>query len=156
MNGKFRTYRSLHSELVSLVVAVAVPGLLFFSFPFGALHSFPPGPEIDSKPSCSFVMLTPVEEHEILMSARAAWQLDRGRRLHMSIDLFVDVLPPLPPRAVLARSARLRADRLAGDMYVPDPLPPTLAAPPPATIALQPDADAVTPAFPRSELLKLN
>jgi len=154
MSGKFGPRRRLRSEMLSMAVAAAVPVLLALSFPLDALRPLPPAPESAREPSCAFVTLTPVEERGVLASARAAWQLNRRAELGMSIDLFAAPLPPMKPRAVLGLSAMPRTDRSTPAPYAPDPLPPTLAAPPPQQIAPQPDADA--PTFSREELLKLN
>jgi len=156
MKGRFRPQRSLRSELSSLVCAAAVPALLYLSFPSEALLPLPPAPEPASKASCAFVTLTPEEERKALAAARAAWQIDRGSDRRMSIDLFAASLPPLPPRAALGILSRPRVEHCVDAPYAPDPLPPTLAAPLPATIAPQPDANAATPTFSREELLKLN
>jgi len=156
MSRRFRPSRRLRNEAFSLAIAALVPVALFAVFPRDALRPLPPSPSAPVAASCAFVTLTPEAERKALAAARAAWQLDRGTARHLRIDLFADSLPPMAPRAALGFSATPSATRDAPEPYAPNPLPPTLAAPPPATIAPQPDADAAVPAFSREELLKLN
>jgi len=153
MNGRFRPYRSLRSELVALSFVVTVPVALLSVFPFAALRPLPPAPPRAAVAPCAFVTLTPAEERKAIAAARAAWQVDRGTVRTPRIDLFADSLPALPWQAVIGVLPRASGERRASAPYVPDPLPPTLAAPPPARIAPQPDADP--PAFSREELLRL-
>jgi len=156
MSGRFGPYRSLRSELGSLAVVAVVPLLIFLAFPLEALHPLPPVPAADSEPSCAFVTLTPEGERRSLAAARAAWQLDRDASRRMRIDLYADSLPPMPVRAVLGPLAMPRASCGEPAPYVPDLLPRTLAAPPPARIRPQPDADATVSVFSREELLKID
>lgn len=153
MTGRFRPHRSLRSELVSLAF-VAVASIAMVSvFPMSALRPLPSAPMQGAGASCAFVTLTPAEERQAIAAARAAWQISRGPLRNSRIDIFADALPAFPWRAAIDTLPRMSTGNCLPAPYVPDPLPPTLAAPPPVTIAPQPNADP--PTFSREELLKL-
>jgi len=152
MRSRFKPYRRFRYELMSLAAVLVAPAALFAVFPVEALRPLSHEPA-KSSPSCAFVTLSPAEERAAIAAARASWQLDRGASRRKRVDLFADSLPAMQPRDVLDISTRRRVDRCALEPYVPNVLPATLAAPPPVTIAPQPDAGKVIPAFPKEEML---
>lgn len=156
MSRRFGPYRRLRSEILPLTVVLAVPIVLWMVFPGESLFMSPSAPPAPAVASCAFVTLTPQAERRALAAARTAWQADRRPADALRIDLVAASLPPLRPAPVLNDMSTLRAGRVRNAVRrVPDLLPASLAAEPPATIPAEGETDDFAMAFPREELLNV-
>jgi len=155
MSGRFKPCRSLRSEFLTLSVALGVPLALAFAFPMSALKAIPSRPAVVVEPSCAFVTLSPEAERRVVSAARATWQIDRDSARRMRIGLLEERLPPMPVQAVCDERTWKRPAVRGVPSCAPDMMPPTLAAPAPALIAPEPDADGSALPFTRQDMLKL-
>ena len=150
-----RPLRSLRHEAISLLEIAAIPAAIAFVFPYEAVGFRADERESGRKPSCAFVTLTDEEERVALAAARTAWQVDAKGVKWMKPESGPGELPPMPVVFVISERPE-RGISAAPAEYTPNSLPPTVAAPPPATIA--PDDDKGTEAkqpFSKEDLLKL-
>lgn len=147
--------RSVGRELVSLALMASVPVAIALVFPYEAMN-FRAERGVEPRAACAFVTLGEEEERAALASARTAWQVDSRSVRHLRVDLTSgDDLPPAPVRPVIAARPPRGACAASGAAYVPNALPPTVAAPAPAVIAPDAAPPAAKPAFSREELLKI-
>lgn len=148
--------RRVRQEIFALAIVAAVPLAIVGAFPLEAF-SFRAGPNGDAaRPSCAFVTLTDEEERAALLTARTSWQVDARGVKRMRADISADDLPPAPVRPVIAARPPRRAAAEIPE-YIPDALPPTVAAPSPAEIRAEADASSsAKAAFSREELLKID
>ena len=103
--------------------------------------------------SFAFVTLNADEEAAAVRAARSSWQSSSDAAVSERARLAFDVLPETREPEAIGDDGRTRMSRPAEIEWAPPPLPPGLAAPPPAK-AEAPDTDASLP-FPRHEMLKL-
>lgn len=150
-----RLLRSLRHEAISLLEIAVVPAAIAFIFPYDAVGFRARERESGRKPTCAFVTLTDEEERVALAAARTAWQVDSKGIKWMKPESGPGELPPMPVVFVIPERPA-RGTSAAPAEYTPNSLPPTVAAPPPATIA--PDDDKGSEAkkpFSKEDLLKL-
>ena len=147
--------RSLRHEAISLLEIAVIPAAIAFAFPYDAIGFRAIEHESGRKPSCAFVTLTDEEERVALAAARTAWQVDSKGVKWMKPESGPGELPPMPVVFVIPERP-VRGTSAAIAEYTPNSLPPTVAAPPPATIAPDDDvgAEAKQP-FSKEDLLKL-
>ncbi len=148
--------RRVRHEIFALSLVAAVPLAIVFAFPLDAFSFRARQKGDDVRPSCAFVTLTDEEERAALSTARTSWQVDARGVKHMRVDISTSDLPPAPVRPVIATRPPRRA-AIEVPEYVPDALPPTVAAP--AAVQMKAEADAspsAKAAFSREELLKID
>ena len=149
-----RPLRSLRHEAISLLEVAIIPAAIAFAFPYEAVGFRAAKHEQKSGPSCSFVVLSEAEERVALAAARTSWQVGAKGVQGLRTDISSGELPPEPLRLVMP--TRPKRDKVfAPAEYVPNALPPTVAAPAPATIAPE-EAVEQKQAFSREELLKID
>ena len=151
-----RPLRSLRHEAISLLEVAVIPVAIAFVFPYEAVGFHADKRNQESGPSCAFVVLSEAEERVALAAARTSWQVGAKGVQRLRTDISSGELPPAPIRLVMPTRPK-RGTSAAPAEYVPNMLPPTVAAPPPAAIA--PDAvpdHASKQAFSREELLKID
>ena len=137
-----RPLRSLRREAISLLEIAIIPAAIAFVFPYEAVGFRAEKREQGSSPSCSFVVLSEEEERVGVKGLRT--------------DISSGELPPAPIRLVMPTRPK-RDEVFAPVEYMPNALPPSVAAPAPATIA--PEAAEETEAkqpFSKEELLKID
>ena len=152
---RYRPKRRLRSEILPLVLILAIPALLVLSFPSEAVGFVPAAPAPRETMTCSVIKLDASREVKLLASARASWQSDAASRRGVRADLLScgaesgatriasGILPALPARVGDAAE------------YIIDPVPAGVAAGEPSLLAAEP-APAETKAFSESDLLKLD
>jgi hypothetical protein len=148
--------RQLRNDIYSLLLLLAVPAALLPVFPFSAIgYEAASGGFASASAACAFVRLDARAERAALAAARAAWQHGTGNIRSLRADLSAGALPSAPVVDVIRGRTR-RAYSPGSELYRPSLLPPSLAAPPPARIAVESDTAPEAAAFPREELLKLD
>ena len=147
--------RSVGRELVSLALMASVPVAIALVFPYEAMN-FRAERGGESRAACAFVTLGEEEERAALASARTAWQVDSRSVRRLRVDLSSGELPLAPVRPVLPSRPQRGEGAASETTYVPNALPPTVAAPAPTVIAPDTAAPAAKPAFSRDELLKID
>ncbi len=151
-----RPLRSLRHEAISLIEIAVIPAAIAFVFPYEAVGFRAEKHEQGSSPSCSFVVLSEAEERVALAAARTSWQVGAKGVKGLRTDISSGELPPEPIRLVMPTRPK-RDEVFAPVEYMPNALPPSVAAPAPATIA--PEAAEETEAkqpFSKEELLKID
>lgn len=155
MRGRrYRPKRRFRSEVFPLAVIMSLPVALWLVFPSGAIGFKPAAHPCAESVYNAFVSLDVERETELLAAARAAWQSDsssrRGFRANLlscgysDADRIVSGVQP---------SGRPAVDTI--ETYESDFIPPGFAAEAPAMLESDKES-ASEPAFPKSELLKLN
>ena len=138
-------------EIASVAAAIATAVVLI---PF--MHSTM-GHDIKdcdaTESSFAFVTLNAEEESAAVRAARSSWQPSSNAFASEQARLAFDVLPETREPGAVGEGGRTRMSRPSDIEWTPPPLPPSLAAPPPAKEE-DPDADAMLP-FSRREMLKL-
>ena len=147
--------RSVGRELFSLALMASVPVAIALVFPYEAMN-FRAERGGESRAACAFVTLGEEEERAALASARTAWQVDSRSVRRLRVDLSSGELPSAPVRPVLPSRPQRGEGAASETTYVPNALPPTVAAPAPTVIAPDTAAPAAKPAFSRDELLKID
>jgi len=147
---------SLRHEAISLLEIAVIPVAIAFVFPYEAVGFRAEKRAQESRPSCAFVVLSEEEERVALAAARTSWQVGAKGVKGLRPDISSGELPPVPLRLVMP-TRPMRDTSAAPVEYTPNMLPPTVAAPPPATIAPDAAADPVAKqAFSKEELLKID
>lgn len=155
MSGcRYRPKRRLRSEIFPLAVIMSLPVALWSVFPSGVIGFKPVERPRTEAMYNAFVSLGVDREAQLLAAARTAWQSDSSSRRGVRAELLKcwssdadRVISGIRP------SVRASADSVVS--YESDFIPSGLAAEAPAI--LPPDRETVPePAFPESDLLKLN
>ena len=155
MSGRrYSPKRRLRSEIFPLLVILSLPVALWFAFPEGAVGFKPvdlPRPETVYN---AFVSFDEERESQLLVAARSAWQSDSSSRRGIRADLLSCGSSDADRISSGIRpSVRMPVDPVVS--YESDFIPSGLAAESPAM--LKRDEETVSePAFPKSDLLKLN
>ena len=149
-----RPLRSLKHEAISLLEIAVIPAAIAFVFPYEAVGFRAEKREPESRSSCSFVVLSEEEERVALAAARTSWQVGAKGVRGLRTDISSGELPPAPIRLVMPTRPK-RDEVFTPVEYTPNALPPTVAAPAPATIAPE-EALEQKRAFSREELLKID
>lgn len=147
--------KALRYEFYSLVAVMSVPLALALCFPYAAIGFEPKAETRMPRAACAFVTLRPDEETDILAAARAAWKVSAGRVRRMRADLSLAEMPDDTAGAIADIVDRQRYPVSGPIRFDALPLPPSLAAPPPARIEADPIAAESALAFPRQELLNI-
>jgi len=134
----------------------SVPVALALVFPYEAVVFRPSEAAVAPRAACAFVTLEESEEHAALAAARTAWQIDSKSVTRLRLDLSAGDLPPSPTGRVVVRRRERGTSAAAVAEYVPNALPPSVAAPAPVVIAPDSAAPDAKPAFSRAELLKID
>lgn len=155
MSGRrYSPKRRLRSEIFPLLVIMSLPVALWLVFPAGAVGFRPVERPRSAAVYNAFVSLGDEREAELLVAARSAWQSDSSSRRGIRANLL-DFGSSAADRIT---SGIRPSGRVSVDPVVPyecDFIPSGLAAEAPAM--LTPDRQTVPdPAFPKSDLLKLN
>lgn len=150
-----RPLRSLRHEAISLLEIAVIPAAIAFVFPYEAVGFRAEKRDQESRPSCAFIVLSEEEERVALAAARTSWQVGAKGVKGLRTDISSGELPPAPIRLVMP--TRPKRDEISAPVeYTPNTLPPTVAAPAPATIAPDEDMGAETKQqFSKEDLLKL-
>lgn len=155
MSGpRYRPKRRIRSEIIPLAVIMSLPVALWIAFPTGAIGFKPVTHHRAESVYNAFVSLDVEREAELLVAARAAWQSDSSSRRGVRANLLCcgtsdtdRIMSGVQP------SVRPAVDVV--EAYESDFMPPGFAAESPAM--LESDKESVAePAFPRTDLLKLN
>lgn len=155
MSGRrYSPKRRLRSEIFPLVVIMSLPVALWFAFPAGAVGFRPVDRPRGATVYNAIVSLDGKREPQLLAAARSAWQSDSSSRRGVRANLL-----SCGSSAADRISSGIRPSaRVSVDPVVPyecDFIPSGLAAEAPAM--LTPERQTVPePAFPKSDLLKLN
>jgi hypothetical protein len=149
--------RRLRRDILSFAIMASLPTALALVFPYESLEFKPEVNEGEREPVCAFVVLGEKEERAALAAARTAWQVGSQSVKRLRADLSVADIPPEPVRPVIAVRPERSGGAVAGGEYIPNALPPTVAAPAAADIkADAASAEPTKPAFSREELLKID
>ena len=148
--------RSLRHEVILLFEIAVIPVAIAFVFPYEAVGFRAEKREQQKRPSFAFVVLSDEEERVALAAARTSWQVGAKGVKGLRTDISSGELPPAPIRLVMPTRPK-RDEVFAPVEYMPNALPPTVAAPAPAAIApeVEPDPD-VKRVFSKEELLKID
>lgn len=154
MSGRrYSPKRRLRSEIFPLLAILSLPLALWLAFPVGAVGFKPVDSPRPATVYNAFVSLGEKREAELLVAARSAWQLCSFR-----LRSRPELLSLGPSGGELISSGVRPPAQEHADPVVPyecDFIPSGLAAEAPAM--LTPDRQTVPePAFPKSDLLKLN
>ena len=150
-----RPLRSLSREAISLLEIAVIPAAIAFMFPYDAVGFRANKRDSGRKPTCAFVTLTDEEERVALAAARTAWQVDAKGVKWMKPESGPGELPPMPVVFVIPERP-VRGTSAASAEYMPNSLPPTVAAPAPVIIAPDENMGAETKQpFSKEDLLKL-
>lgn len=156
MSGRrYRPKRRLRSEIFPLAVIMSLPLALYFAFPSGAVGFSPRRQPSVDRTYNAFVSLDAARESELLAAARSSWQSDPSSRREVRANLldFGSGFESVPVASGIRPSVRIRPDPVID--YESDLLPEGVAAE--ALKKLTPEKErAPEPAFPESDLLKLN
>lgn len=150
--------RRLRSEILPVSLAVGMPLLMAWVFPFGALSPTARGnrADVEHVPAlCSFVVLTEDEEYDAVVAARTAWHISSRDVKNLQIEMFANDLPEDDTGPVIDFSERSRAVHVRPIAYEPVVLPTDLRAAPPDVLQ-KPEPPEKRPTFSREELLKLD
>lgn len=143
-------------ELSSVLTVLSVPAALSFVFPFGAIGFRPASRPAPSGASAAFVAMSDEEQVQAMRSAKTSWQVNASGERMLRADLSVGELPEDPSLSSLEIvSGPTRSPRSVVD----SPLaayPRSLAAPAVKRIPREAEAESRPPAFPKSELLKID
>lgn len=151
-----RPLKRVKHEIFALALVAAVPLAIISAFPFDAFFSRPAPNGDEMRLTCAFVALTDDEERAALSRARTSWQVNALGERHKYVEISTSELPPAPVRPVMTERPS-RPVAMAATEYIPDVLPPTVAAPAPAKIKLEADTTSFgKAAFSREELLKID
>lgn len=143
-------------EIFALALVAAVPLAIIGAFPFDAFFSRPAPNGDEPSLTCAFVTLTEDEERAALSKARTSWQVNALGEKYMHVEIATSELPPAPVRPVVMERPP-RHVIMAVPEYVPDVLPPTVAAPAAEKIKVEADTSSSNKAaFSREELLKID
>ena len=148
--------KGVRHELFALLTVLSVPVAIVLAFPFSAVSFTPRQLSGRCSPSAAFVVITPAEQEQAMRSAKSSWQGDAGGVRRLRADLSVGVLPENDKSisadvgAEPSRSAATRVD------YVPAAYPPSQGALPAGRLPKAETETAREPAFPKSELLKID
>lgn len=152
---RYRPRRRLRSEIIPLAVILTLPAALVFAFPSGAVDF-----RCDRRPEPvrvynAFVSLDAGREAELLAAARSSWQSDSSRRRGVRANLLslMDSFEGTRVASGLVPSLRPAVDPV--EEYEETFLPTRLAAEDPRPLSPA-EESAPAPAFPESDLLKLN
>ena len=151
-----RPLRSLRHEAILLFEIAVIPIAIAFVFPYEAVGFRAEKRVQENRSSFAFVVLSEEEERVALAAARTSWQVGAKGVKGLRTDISSGELPPAPIRLVMP--TRPKRDEVFAPMeYMPNALPPTVAAPAPAAIApeVEPDPDAKR-VFSKEELLKID
>lgn len=150
-----RPLLSLRREAVLLLEIAVIPAGIALVFPYEAVGFSARESVRDRSPSCSFVVLSEEEERVALAAARTSWQVGKKGARGLSIDVSSSELPPTPVRRIMP-DLPVSGASAAPAGYVPNSLPPTVAAPAPT--ALMPDVaegPSAKRAFSKEEMLSI-
>ena len=150
-----RPLRSLRHEAISLLEVAVIPVAIAFVFPYEAVGFRAEKCVQESRPSFAFVVLSEEEERVALAAARTSWQVGAKGVKGLRTDISSGELPPEPIRLVMPTRPK-RDEVFAPVEYVPNVLPPTVAAPAPAKIAPEAADPGAKQAFSKEELLKID
>lgn len=143
-------------EFASVLTVLSVPAALSFVFPFGAIGFRPASRPAPSGASAAFVAMSDEEQVQAMRSAKTSWQVNASGERMLRADLSVGELPEDPSLSSLEIvSGPTRSPRSVVD----SPLaayPRSLAAPAVKRIPREAEAESRPPAFPKSELLKID
>lgn len=150
--------KSLRGDLVSLASVFALAAAVAAAFPFEAVGFRARRPPQPGRAGAAFVHLRADEEAAALRAAKNAWNAEAVGVRRLRAELFFGELPEVPSEPALPVEIRT-------GLSMPPPVspgrtayPPSLAAPPPASIKPEKGGETkdAKPAFPRSELLKMD
>lgn len=139
---------------MSLMVALALPALVFFAFPYSALRFAPREAVAFSPAFAAFLTLTPDQEVRVMQRAKAIQRMDAADDSVRPVDLIFGALPDDRPEPIGRLSDRVRPHGPAPVSPRATPYLPTQAAPPP--VALPAEDTSVPMPFTKEELLKLD
>ena len=137
-----------------LLEIAVIPVAVAFVFPYEAVGFRAEKRERGSRTSFAFVVLSEDEERVALAAARTSWQVGAKGVKGLRTDISSGELPPAPIRLVMPTRPK-RDEVFAPVEYMPNALPPTVAAPAPAAIAPE-EVVEQKQAFSREELLKID
>ena len=146
---------NLRQELVSILTVLLVPTALVLVFPYEAIGFRPAKRPPRARASSAFVVLSGAEQEVAMRSAKASWQVDSAGARRLRADLAVGELPDDPSPVSLDAVIRPTRSSVSVIDCGPAAYPRSLAAPAPAPIAGDGKPEAREPAFPKSDLLKL-
>ena len=150
--------KRLRGDFLSAVSVLALAASVAAVFPFEAIVFRARRLPQQRPPGAAFVQLRADEEASALRAAKSSWNAEAGEVRRLRAELFFGDLPESPAEPALPLESR------AG-LSLPPPVSPgrpayspSLAAPPPESI--KPEAGnqkgSERPAFPRSELLRMD
>lgn len=160
MNDSHPTYRPrrhLRNEIYSLALVLAAPVGVIAVFPFAAFSFHPDAHDAQQQriaASCSFVELTEKQADSAVEAARSAIKTAQDGISALRTDLSLSAIP-LESGGVAELAERVGPPPMADADYDVLPLPPTLAAPAPKRIPLDPSATNYPSAFSRDNLLEI-
>ena len=155
---RYRPRRRLRSELLLILLAVGMPLVMAWIFPYGALAPLSQDGFLSRGPtaaSCAFVELDETEESNAIIAARTAWHVNSSGVKSLRIEVFADDLPEDDTGPVIDFQDRIKIMHDKAIVYEPIVMPTDLRASPPAILA-KPETSCKRPPFAREEMLKLD
>ena len=153
-----RPRRSLRSEILPVFIVLAIPVLLAWVFPYGALLPAPKGAAmtgVAGPAACAFVELNEEEESNAIVAARTAWHVNSDGFKNVIIEMFADDLPEDASGPVVEIQHRTRVKHDMAIDYEPVKLPTDLRAAEPVLLE-KPEPPVKSLPFAKEELLKLD
>ena len=154
---RYRSRRSVRSEILPIAVVLAIPLLLAWIFPYSALSPLArqtDGAMGPTRPFYAIVALNADEEAMALAAARTAWHVNSEGVKRLRIEMFADDLPEDASGPVVEIDQRTRARGSNAIPYKPVFLPSDFRAPAPVVLP-KPENPPKPQPFPKEELLKL-
>lgn len=151
---RYRPKRRLRSEILPLAVIMSLPLALYFAFPSAAVGFRPVDRPRGERVYNAFVSLDSESGAKLLAAARVSWRSDASSR-RVRANMLDCGTASEGVRIVTAALPDWREREPTTEEYEPGLLPKSVAAPElePLPAEKSPDPE---PAFPRSDLLKLN
>lgn len=147
--------KSARRELLSLLTALSLPVAVSLVLPYSELWFMADDAPPPAAPFAAFVALTPEQEAQAMRRAKSGGQGEAAGLAFRPADLILSALPDDAPAPIVRLSDRARPPAPARIGFRPTPYLPTCAAPAPAVLPAERDAEPAD-GFTREELLRLD
>lgn len=153
---RYRPRRRLRSEIFPILSVLALAVALYAAFPSGAIDFLPRKPSASVSVYNAFVSLDAEQEAELLKAARSSWQSDSASRRGIRADLLSCGEPSAEALVTVGLCPSVRTEAETSVDYECEHVLSGAEAAAPAALAPVADGSVSEPAFPKTDLLKLN